>query len=64
MTTKRIDQGTGSAPNANQASKRKTVSASKVGLSLTISNKALKEFDRIQEETTKAAEKIQKFSWR
>ncbi len=64
MTTKRTDQDPGSAPKAGQASESKTVSASKVGLSLTISNKALKEFDRIQEQATKAAEKIQKFSWR
>lgn len=43
---------------------RKTISARKVGLSLTISDETLKEFDRIQEETTKAAEKDLKFSWR
>ena len=64
MPMKQTDQSTGSAPNTGQASKRKTVSASSVGLSLTISDKALKEFDRIQEDTTKAADKIQKFSWR
>ena len=33
-------------------------------MSLTISKKALKEVDRIQEETIKAAQEVQKFSWR
>ena len=47
-----------------QVSKRKIIPASDVGVSLTISNKALKEVDRIQEETIKAAQEVQKFSWR
>ena len=44
--------------------KRKTIPASDVGVTLTISNKALEEVDRIQEETIKAAQEVQKFSWR
>ena len=64
MEAKRTDQCTDFAADTGGAPKRKTVSASKVGLSLTISDKALKEFDRIQEKTIKAAEKDQKFSWR
>lgn len=47
-----------------QDSKRKTIPAKDVGVSLTISKKALKEVDRIQEETIKAAREVQKFSWR
>ena len=46
------------------APKRKTVSADKVGLSLTISDKALKEFDKIQEKSSKIAEEDRQFSWR
>ena len=64
MATKRTDHNTGPTTDSGQTPKRKTIAARKVGLSLTISPKALKEFDRIQEETIKAAEKDQKFSWR
>ena len=64
MVTKRTDRRLDTAPASGQAAGPKTVPASKVGLSLTISDKALKDFDRIQEETIKAAEKDQKFSWR
>ena len=63
MATRRPDRSD-PTPASGQASKPKTVPASKVGLSLTISDKALKDFDWIQEETVKAAEKDQKFSWR
>ena len=64
MATKRTDHSANPTTDTGQAPKRKTIPASKVGLSLTISDKALKEFDRIQEETIKAAEKDQNFSWR
>ncbi len=64
MTTDRTDERIGPEHDANQTSTRKTILASEVGLSLTISDKALKEFDRIQEETVRAAEKNQNFSWR
>ena len=60
MTTKRTDESTDPIPDTG----RKTILASDVGLSLTLSDKALKEFDRLQEETIKAAEKDQNFSWR
>ena len=43
---------------------RKTILASEVGLSLTISDKALKEFDRIQEEIVSAAKKNRNFLWK
>ena len=64
MATKPTEHGTGPIPGTGQASERKTIPASSVGLSLTISDKALRDFDRIQQETIKAAEKDQKFSWR
>ena len=47
-----------------RASNRTTISASAVGVTLTISEEALAELDRIQEETIKAAQECQKFSWR
>ncbi len=64
MTAKRTDNSTDPTPDAGQVPGRKTILASEVGLSLTLSDKALKEFDRIQEEAIKAAEKDQNFSWR
>ena len=44
--------------------KRTTIPASEVGVTLTISDKALKKLERIQEETVMAAQEDQKFSWR
>ena len=58
MRSKATGRETGQAPT------HKTVAARDVGLSLTISDEALKKFDRIQEETIKTIEKGQKFSWR
>lgn len=53
------------APGADgRTPERKTVAASDLGLSLTIRPEVLEEFDRIQEEATKAAEEVQRFSWR
>ena len=45
-------------------STRLTIPASEVGVSLTISDEALKEVQRLQDETIKAAQKVHKFSWR
>lgn len=45
-------------------SKRTTIPASEVGVTLMISEEARAELDRIQEETIKAAREVQKFSWR
>ena len=50
--------------DTDHGSKRTTIPASEVGVTLTISNKALEELDRIQEETIKAAQEGQKSSWR
>ena len=65
MTTKRTDDNTDPTPDVGPGLlRRKTILASDVGLSLTLSDQARKEFDRIQEETIRAAEKDQNFSWR
>ena len=38
--------------------------ASDIGVTLRVSDEALEEFDRIQDEKIKAAQEDQKFSWR
>ena len=64
MTDKESPRDPAPSEDKTQVSKRKTIPARDVGVSLTISKKALKEVDRIQEETIKAAQEVQKFSWR
>ena len=65
MTAKQEKRGRTPKSDIGQSdSKPKTITAKKLGLSLTISDKTLKEFDRIQEKTIKIAEKDQNFSWR
>ncbi|MCY4189717.1 MAG: hypothetical protein OXD42_00025 [Rhodospirillaceae bacterium] len=64
MAKQRADRSPDTKSETGPAAGPKTVPASKVGLSLTISDKALKDFDRKQEETIKATESDQKFSWR
>ena len=64
MAKQRADRSPDTKPDSGPAAGPKTVPARKVGLSLTISDKVLKDFDRKQEETIKAAENDQKFSWR
>ena len=48
----------------DRRSRRKTIPASEVGFTLTISEKAMKEIDRIEEEAIKAAQEDQKFAFR
>lgn len=64
MASKSKDHSMDPTPDTVQAANRKTIPASEVGVTLTISEKALKELERIQEETIKAAQEDQKFSWR
>lgn len=64
MATKPSDPSTHPTLDRVGSVERKTVSANSVGLSLTLSHKALRDFDRKQEETIKAAEKNREFSWR
>ena len=64
MQTRRTrDSGTPSQETTHTA-KRPTIPASDVGVTLKISEKALRKLDQIQEETIKAAQEDQKFSWR
>ena len=64
MTTKQSHPRTAYAANTSEPPERKSVDARDVGLSLTISDKTLREFDRIQEEAFKTVQEVQKFSWR
>lgn len=64
MTTERTENDTDPRPEADRVPERRTIPASEVGLSLTLSEETIKEFDRIQKETIRAAEKDQNFSWR
>ena len=43
--------------------RRKTIPAREVDFTLTISKKAMKEIDRIEEKAIKAAQDVQKFAW-
>lgn len=64
MSNKETPRARDRSKETTQVSKRTTIPASEVGVTLTISDKALKEIDRIQEENIKAAQEGQKFSWR
>ena len=64
MATERTDNNEDPKREADRVPERRTIPASEVGLSLTLSEETLKEFDRIQAETIRAAEKDQNFSWR
>lgn len=52
------------APPVARSSSRPTIPAKDVGVTLTISKRALEEMDRIHDETIKAAQEAQKFSLR
>ena len=64
MTDKESPREQAAPKDKAQVSRRKSIPARDVGVSLTISKEALKEVDRIQEETIKAVQEVQKFSWR
>ena len=64
MTDKKRRKGQNPSQDTAQVSERRSIRASDVGVTLTISDKALEEVDRIQEETIKAAKESEKFSWR
>ncbi len=56
---------TDSTPKVSDAAPKPiTIPAHEIGLSLRISDEALKEFDEVQESTNNAAEEIRKYSWR
>ena len=64
MATKARRQSTKSTRHINKVFKRPTLPAQKVGVTLTISDEALKKIDDKQLKTIKAAQEDQNFSWR
>ena len=64
MNDKETPRGPDRSNQSASASKRTTIPASDVGVTLTISDNALRKIDRIQEESIAAAKEGQKFSWR
>lgn len=64
MTNEETPRDPTPSQDTAQASKRTTIPASAVGVTLTISEQALEEMDRIHDETIKAAQEAQKFSLR
>ena len=64
MTTRQTPRSSSASREATDVSERTTIPASAVGVTLRISDKALRKLDQIQEETIKAAQEDQKFSWR
>ena len=64
MTSRQTRDSATPSRKATDTSARTTIPAEDVGVTLTISEKALKKLDQIQEETIKAAQDDQKFSWR
>ena len=51
-------------PKVIGTSKRKTIPASKVGVTLAVSDEARKEIERMREKAIKAAQQDREFSWR
>ena len=64
MTSGKIRDSAKPSRESTDDSKRTPIPASEVGVTLRISDKALRELDQIHEETIKAAQEDQKFSWR
>ena len=64
MTDKERPRDPAPSQDTAQVPKRKTIPASELGVTLTISNEALEKIERVQEENIKAAQEGQKFSWR
>ena len=64
MTTRRAIGKANRPRESNDALQRRTIPAKDVGVTLRISDEALKERDQIQEETIKGAQDDQDFAWR
>ena len=52
------------SPEPTATSRRETIPAREVGVSLTISDKALREIEQIKVKTIKAAQHARDFAWR
>ena len=64
MTTRQTSAKAKGRREGNNAPERTTIPAKDVGVTLRISDEALKKLDQIQEETIKGAQSDQDFAWR
>ena len=64
MTARPSDRAASAPRQATDVPKATTIPAHTVGITLTISDKARKERDKIRERAIKAAKKARNFSWR
>ena len=64
MATRQTPRSASPSREADDVSERTTIPSSDVGVTLRISDEALRKLDQMQEETIKAAQEDQKFSWR
>lgn len=64
MTTQQTSAKGKVRREGNEASEATTIPAKDVGVTLRISDKALKEIDQLQEEAIKGAQSDQDFAWR
>lgn len=64
MTTRRAIGKAKRRDESNDASETTTIPAEKVGVTLQISDEALKKLDQLQEEAIKGAQNDQDFAWR
>ena len=64
MIDRELRRNPGQRQETSSTSRRMAIPSSVVGVMLTISENALKELNRIQEETVKAMQDDQKFYWR
>ena len=64
MARSKIHEGAEPPQEERREVKRRRIPASEVGVTLTISDEALRQLDQIQEEAIQAAQDDQKFSWR
>ena len=64
MTTQQTSAKGKGRREGNEASEATTIPAKDVGVTLRISDEALKEIDQIQEEAIKGAQSDQDFAWR
>ena len=64
MTSRKTPPKSSPPRKATDEAARATIPATDVGVTLKVSEEALKRLDQIQEQTVKAAQEDQKFSWR
>ena len=64
MTTRQTSGKAKRSGEGSEVSERKVIPAKEVGVTLKISDEALKKLDQIQEEAIRGAQNDQNFAWR